>query len=91
MSMYNFLEYCKNYEKITRTLWHFHRDEPEDGAVGNRNEKTTIYFTDSKLFIYKTKITGELDAGENRKNSIKVVAPLKHLRNFWRTFKYLID
>ena len=53
--------------------------------------KITISFTDSKSFNYKTIVTGELDAGENRKNSIKVVVPLKHLRNFWRTFKYFID
>ena len=53
--------------------------------------KITISFTDSKSFNYKTNVTGELDAGENRKNSIKAVVPLKHLRNFWRTFKYFID
>ena len=49
MTMYNFLEYSKTYEKATRTLWHFYRDEPEDGAVGNENEK-------NNYFVYRFKV-----------------------------------
>ena len=63
-------------------MWNYYRDEPKDGAVGDGNEKIATSFTDSKSFNYKTKITGELDAGETRKNGIKIVVPLKHLSNF---------
>ena len=37
MSMYNLLEYSKNYRKITGTLWNYYRDEPNSDAVGNIN------------------------------------------------------
>ena len=30
MPMYNLLEYCKNYRKISGSLWNHYRDEPND-------------------------------------------------------------
>ena len=50
MPMYNLREYSKNYEKTTGSLWSYYKDEPKDGAVGNRNEKITTSFKDSKSF-----------------------------------------
>ena len=35
-------------------------------------------------------MTGELNAGENRKNDVKIVVPLEHLSNFWRTLNMLL-
>ena len=35
MSLYNLLEYSKNYRKTTGNLWNYYRDEPNSGAVGN--------------------------------------------------------
>ena len=75
MPMYNLLEYSKNYEKITGSLWNYYRDEPKYGAVGKGNEKITTYFAHSKSFNYKTKITGELNVGGNTKKGIKIVVP----------------
>ena len=37
MSMYNLIEYSKNYSKTTGSLWNFCRDEPNSDAVGNIN------------------------------------------------------
>ena len=58
MPMHNLPEYSKNYEKSTGSLWNYYRDEPKDGAVIYGNKKITAN--------YKTKITGELNAGENK-------------------------
>ena len=47
MSMYNFLEYNKNYRKATESLWNYYRDEPSNPLSSN-----------SESFKYKTSITG---------------------------------
>ena len=90
LSMYNLLECSKNYEKTIGSLWKYYWDEPKDGAEGNRNEKITTSFTDLKSFSYKTKITGELKAGENRKYDFEIAVALKHLSNFRRTLNILL-
>ena len=40
--------------------------------------------TQFKLFISKTKITGNTPANGNTKD-VKIVVPLKYLSNFWKT------
>ena len=47
MSMYNLLEYSKNYKKTTGSLWNYYRDQPSNPLS-----------TDSESFKYKTSITG---------------------------------
>ena len=37
MSIYNLIEYSKSYSKTTGSLWHYYRDEPNSGSVGNIN------------------------------------------------------
>ena len=94
MSMYNLLEYSKNYQKTEGSLWNYYRDEPSDPLS-----------SDSESFKYKTSIQGsthdvdkkitdndgnEVDnpkCGVNKvgKNETEVVIPLKHLSNFWRS------
>ena len=37
MSMYNLLEYSKNYRKTTGSLWNYYRDEPNSDTEGNIN------------------------------------------------------
>ena len=67
-----------------------------------RDERSNPLSSNSESFKYKTIITGNtynLGAGDagygaNKvgKNETKVVIPLKHLSNFWRTLnKYTID
>ena len=84
MSMYNLLEYSKNYRKTTGSLWNYYRDEPSNPLSSN-----------SESFKYKTSITGNTynigdgeegyDANKVGKNETEVVIPLKYLSNFWRT------
>ena len=50
MSMYNLINYSKNYEKTTWSLWSYFRDELSSGGVGNINYS----IKDSKSFDYKT-------------------------------------
>ena len=83
MSMYNLLEYSKNYRKTTGSLWNYYRDEPSNPL-----------FSNSESFKYKTSITANAynvgvgdygyDANKVGKNKTEVVIPLKHLSNFWR-------
>ena len=84
MSMYNLLEYSKNYRKTTGSLWNYYRDEPSNPLSYN-----------SEFFKYRTIITGNTynlgagDAGYDLRkvgqNETEIVLPLKHLSNFWRT------
>ena len=84
MPMYNLLEYNKNQRKTTDSLWNYYRDEPSDPLSSN-----------SECFRYKTSITGNTyNAGDGEagydpdkvgKNETDIVAPLKHLSDFWRT------
>ena len=84
MPIYNLLEYSKNYEKTTGSLWNYYRDEPSDPLS-----------SDSESFKYKTSITGNTynigsgeenyDANKVGNNETEVVIPLKYLSNFWRS------
>ena len=65
-------------------MWNYYRDEPSVPLSFN-----------SELFKFNTSITGNTynvgvcedgyDANKVSKDEIKVVIPLKHLSNFWRT------
>ena len=79
MPMYNLLEYSKNYQKISGSLFNYCRDEPNSTNIGNVN----ISIRNSESFDYKTKITGSLDTVELEKQ-VTIAIPLKHLGNFWR-------
>ena len=81
MPLYNLVQYSKNYRKTTESLWNYYRDEPKSGAEENVNYS----IKDSKSFDYKTSITGKLEGNNVEKGDVKIVVPLKHLRNFWRT------
>ena len=94
MPMYNLLEYSKNYRKTTGSLWNYYRDEPNNPPLNNYNADP---ITNSESFKYKSSITGKTsnanqEDGEdtepgNKKTqkNLEIVAPLKHLSNFWRT------
>ena len=78
MSMYNLLEYSKNYRKATGSLWNYYRDEPSD-----------THSSDSKSFKYNISITENTCnigvANKVGKNETEAVIPLKQLSNFWRS------
>ena len=74
MPMYNLHEYSKNYKKTTGSLWDYYRDEPSNPLSSN-----------PESFKYKTSITGKIPEDNDLLTNAKLVIPLKHLRNFWRS------
>ena len=84
MPMYNLLEYSKNCEKTSGSLFNYYRDEPNEDTIGQKANAIHISIRNSKSFDYKTNITGSLAAGENEKEDVEIAIPLKYLGNFWR-------
>ena len=92
MSMYNLLEYSKNYRKTIGSLYNYYRDELSDDA--DDNNFANINVVNSEAFKYQNKITGNthnVNAGANGYNvnkngtqEIELAIPLKYLGNFWR-------
>ena len=54
MSMYNLLEYSKNYRKTTGSLWNYYRDKPSSSTDNNN---ITHSILNSKSFDYKANFT----------------------------------
>ena len=92
MSMYNLLEYSKNYRKTIGLLYNYYRDELSDDADDNNFDNIKI--VNSNTFKYKNKISGntyDVDAGaqgydvnKNGTQEVELAIPLKYLGNFWR-------
>ena len=61
-------------KKTTGSLWNYYRDEPSTPLSYN-----------SKSFKYKTSIVGKTPEDNDSLTNAKVVIPLKHLSNFWRS------
>ena len=85
MPMYNLLEYSKNYEKTLGSFFNYYRDEQKEHTIGAGNNAINISIKNSKSFDYKTKIIGSLDAGEDKKEDVTIVIPLKYLDNSCRS------
>ena len=82
MSMYNLLEYSKNCRKTTGSLWNYYREKPKSGI----NNGINYSIMGSKSFDYKVNfIEGGVTQNNLTKNDVKIVVPLKHLSNFWRS------
>ena len=82
--MYNLLGYSKNYEKTSRSLFNYYRDEPKEHTLGVGNYAVNISIRNSNSFEYKAKILGSLAAGELEKD-VEIAIPLKYLGYFWRS------
>ena len=92
MSMYNLLEYSKNYRKTIGSLYNYYRDELSDDADGNNFDNIKVI--NLNTFKYKNKITGNtynVNAGaqgydiiKNGTQEVELATPLKYLGNFWR-------
>ena len=76
MPMYNLLEYSKNYEKTSGSLFNYYRDEPKEHTIGAGDDAINISIRNSKSFDYKTEIIGSLDAGEDEKEDVTIAIPL---------------
>ena len=85
MPVYNLLEYSKNYKKTTGSLWNFYRDEPNSSTDNN----ITHSILNSKSFDYEANFIGSITNNNLTKNDVKIVIPLKHLSNFWRSLDIL--
>ena len=82
-------------------MWNYYRDEPNNPPLNGDDPPAVNYnadpITNSESFKYKSSITGKTsnanqENGENTeqgntktKKNLKIVVPLKHLSNFWRT------
>ena len=76
MSMYNLLEYSKNYRKTTGSLWNYYRDEPNSGTDANNITHSVL---NSKSFDYKANfIEDGITQNNLTKHDVKFVVPLKH-------------
>ena len=88
MSMYNLLEYSKNYRKTIGSLYNYCRDELSDDADDN------IKVVNSNTFKYKNKIIANTynvnagaqgyDVNKNGTQEVELAIPLKYLGNLWR-------
>ena len=86
MPMDNLIEFSKNYRKATGSLWNYYRDERNSGFdINNNRDKINYSIKDSESFNYKISIAGKLENGNEEKDGVKIVVPLKYLSNFWRT------
>ena len=74
MPMCNLLEYSKTYRKTTGSLWNYYRHEPSDPLSSN-----------TESFKYKISIIGKTPEDNDSLTDAKVVIPLKHLSNFWKS------
>ena len=91
MSMYNLLEYSKNYRKTIGSLYHYYRGEL---TSDNNNNFANRNVVNSNTFKYKNKIIGNTynvdagadgyDANKNGTQTIELAIPLKYLGNVWR-------
>ena len=92
ISMYNLLEYSKNYRKTIGSLYNYYRDELSDDADDNNFDNTKV--VNSNTFKYKNKIIGNTynvnagaqgyDVNKNGTQEVELAIPLKCLGNFWR-------
>ena len=92
MSMYNLLEYSKNYRKTIGSLYNYYRDELSDDADDNNFDNIKV--VNSNTFKYKNKIIGNTynvnagaqgyDVNKNGTQEAELAIPLKYLGNFWR-------
>ena len=92
MSMYNLLEYSKNYRKTIGSLYNYYRDELSNDADDNNFHNINV--VNSNTFKYKNKITSNTynvnagvqgyDVNKNGTQEVELAIPLKYLGNFWR-------
>ena len=86
MSMYNLLQYSKNYRKTIGSLYNYYRDKLSNDADDNNFDNIKV--VNSEAFKYKNKITGNtynVDAGaqgydvnKNGTQEVELAIPLKY-------------
>ena len=87
MPMYNVIKHSDNYSKISGSLWQYCKEIPAADDAGNIFDINGANATDS--FNFQTKITSQTN-NKGRIDNVEIIAPLKYLRNFWRTLEMLL-
>ena len=92
MSMYNLLEYSKNYRKTIGSLYNYYRDKLSDDADNNNFDNIKV--VNSNTFKYKNKIIGNTynvnagaqgyDVNKNGTQEVELAISLKYLGSSWR-------
>ena len=100
MTMYNLIEYSKNYRKARGSLWNYYKDALNNLSFNlsiNNNPPTSNYnadpITNSGWFKYKNSIIGKRPNNDNNDcntKDVEFVLPLKHLSIFWRSLDMLL-
>ena len=72
----------KIIKKTTGSLWNYYRDEPNSSTD---NDNITHSILNSKSFDYKANFISSLKNNNLIKNDVKIVIPLKHWSNFWKS------
>ena len=87
MPMYNLIEYSDNYQDSSATLYQYKREEPSANITNDLTQNNSISFK------YKAKLLGDPTVADGIKRlNVKIVVPLKHLSNFFRSLEMpLID
>ena len=82
--MYNLLCYSRNFRKTTGSFWNYYPDMPSSGYNSNNRDRIFYPTKYSESFNYKTKLVGNLPAGNNEAElkEVKIILPLKNLNNF---------
>ena len=86
MPMYNLIEYSDNYAGSSGSLYQFNRDESPNDAENPLN----VALDNSTSFKYKASILGkatDADSNDRSLKNTKIVVPLKHLSNFFRSLE----
>ena len=107
MSMYNLLEYSKNYRTTTGSLWNHYRDEPNNPPLNDDDSSTINYnadpITNSESIKYKSIITGKTsnanqENGENTEQENTKIkkkswncCSIKILKQFLENFRHAFD
>ena len=100
MPMFNLLFCSKIFRKTARSFWNYYPDKPNsgysvqpDGQANNIYERTRAFdsIKNSESFDYKNKIVGNLPDNNNAVlQNIKIIVPLKNLRNFISNLNFLM-
>ena len=82
MTMYNSIEYSKNYADSSGSLYQFKRDESPINNAGNPNN---VALDNSASFKYKASLlvkATDADGNDRSLKNTKIMVPLKHLSFF---------
>ena len=75
------MEHSDYYSDTSGSLWQFKRNE----VLANN---TDLSINNSESFKYRAALVGKTKDFANQKSSvkdIKIIVPLKHLSNFWKS------